>query len=424
MAKSRRRRVRLRKAPIFVLASIILLTVILIVVNANKYNKVINKNLTVEAGKQSISIDDFIIDKETKAKISPITDLSSVKLSEPGKYPVEIKVNKSTLKCEVRVVDTIAPTATPNELNVLKGGSAKAEEFVKDIKDATEVTVILKTKPDFSKAGKQDITVVLTDTSDNSTEIIVPLNIVEDTTPPEITGVKNLTAYVGGTINYRKNVTVTDDYDQNPKLTVDSNDVDISKEGKYTVTYTATDFAGNFKTKTATVTVSKKVSSNDDKKVAAVELADKVIATIIKDDMSVKQKVKAIYNWARGNIGYSGHSDKSDYKVEAYNALKNRSGDCFSYYAVTKLMFERLKIPNIDVVKVKNNAKDSSHFWSLVSVDGGKNYYHFDATPRKGEGDDFCLVTDAFLDAYSDSHNKCHNRDKSRYPKTPTEELG
>ncbi len=39
--------------------------------------------------------------------------------------------------------------------------------------------------------------------------------------------------------------------------------------------------------------------------------------------------------------------------------------------------------------------------------------------PRKGEGDDFCLVTDAFLDAYSASHNNCHNRDKTLYPATP-----
>jgi hypothetical protein len=51
--------------------------------------------------------------------------------------------------------------------------------------------------------------------------------------------------------------------------------------------------------------------------------------------------------------------------------------------------------------------------------DGGKTYYHFDATPRKGSGDDFCLVTDAFLDAYSNSHGKCHNRNKSLYPATP-----
>ena len=99
--------------------------------------------------------------------------------------------------------------------------------------------------------------------------------------------------------------------------------------------------------------------------------------------------------------------------------MNGRSGDCFGYFAVTKLLFERLGIPNIDVRKVKNFDGDSDHFWSLVSVDGGKTYYHFDATPRVGDGDDFCLVTDAFLDAYSDSHKGSHNRDKSLYPATP-----
>ena len=52
-------------------------------------------------------------------------------------------------------------------------------------------------------------------------------------------------------------------------------------------------------------------------------------------------------------------------------------------------------------------------------MDGGSTYYHLDTTPRLGEGDDFCLVTDAFLDAYSDTHSGSHNRDKALYPKTP-----
>ncbi len=59
---------------------------------------------------------------------------------------------------------------------------------------------------------------------------------------------------------------------------------------------------------------------------------------------------------------------------------------CFNYFAVTKLMFERLGIPNIDVKKVKNYEGDSNHYWSLVSVDGGETYYHFDAAPPQGRG--------------------------------------
>ena len=130
-------------------------------------------------------------------------------------------------------------------------------------------------------------------------------------------------------------------------------------------------------------------------------------------------KVKAIYAYVRSHYTYSGHSDKTDWLQGAYVMMTEGQGDCFNYYAVTKLMLDRCGIPNIDVRKVKNYEGDSDHYWSLVSVDGGNTYYHLDTTPRVGDGDDFCLVTDAFLDAYSAANKNCHNRDKSLYPATP-----
>ena len=392
---------------------------VMFAISVGGYGKVVHKTLNVQAGTKSIALEDFIIQNDKGYEISLISDLSKVNLSKIGTYPVELQVNKSKVLCEVVVADTEAPTATPVNTTLLAGTTVRAEKLVKDIKDFSSVLVEYKDQPDYSTLGKQIVTIVLTDEYANKREIVVELNITEDNTPPEIKGVKDLRAYVGGTINYRKNVKVTDDHDSNPTFTVDSSKVDISKEGTYTVKYIATDAAGNTAEKTAKVVVSRKVESKEDKKLAAIDLADKVLDNIIKPGMSTKEQVKAIYNWARGNIGYSGHSDKSDYQVEAYNGLKNRSGDCFTYYAVTKLMFDRLDIPNIDVKKVKNYPSDSNHYWSLVSVDGGKTYYHFDATPRKGDGDNFCLVTDAFLDAYSNSHGKCHNRNKSLYPATP-----
>ncbi len=399
--------------------ALLIIAVAIIALIPKDYSKIINKQLTVEAGTDNISVEDFIIDNEKNYEISMITELADIDLSVPGTYPVEIKCNRSKVKCELLVVDTAAPVATPVENTVFKGEVLTADKFVENINDVTDVTVQFKNTPDFEKAGDQEVTIVLKDTSANSSEVTAMLTVIADTEAPEIAGVENIAVYVGSTVNYRKNVTVTDDYDENPILKIDSSDVDVSKEGTYTVKYTATDAAGNTSTKQASVTVSKNVNSDDDKKLAAADLADNVLKSIVKDSMTLKQKVTAIYNWARGNIAYSGHSDKADYLIEAYNTLKTRSGDCFSYFAVTKLMFERLGIPNIDVVKVKNSSTDSNHYWSLVSIDGGDNYYHFDATPRKGTGDDFCLVTDAFLDAYSDAHKKSHNRDKSLYPATP-----
>lgn len=147
--------------------------------------------------------------------------------------------------------------------------------------------------------------------------------------------------------------------------------------------------------------------------------ADAKLDEIIRDNATVKQQVHDVYAWARTYLSYGGHSDRTDWIQTAYVMLTEGKGDCYGYWAVTKLLFERLEIPNIDVRKVKNSADDSDHFWSLVSFDGGDTWYHFDSTPRVGEGDDFCLVTDSFIDAYSASHKGSHNRDKSLYPETP-----
>lgn len=251
----------------------------------------------------------------------------------------------------------------------------------------------------------------------------------QDTTPPVIEGAKDITVYLEETVSYRKGVTATDDTDGTIPVSIDSSAVDTTKEGVYDVIYSATDKAGNTASVTIVVKVEKKpvtsseVTSSEEplNKEDVYALADKKLKDLLKDGMTVEEQAKAIYNWANSNIWYSGTSDKTDYLKEAKKVLKGGGTDCFGYFAVCKLMFERLNIPNIDVVKVKNSETDSSHYWSLVSIDGGQSYYHFDATPRKGDGDYFFLVTDKALDDYSDAHDKSHNRDKSLYPATPEE---
>lgn len=243
-----------------------------------------------------------------------------------------------------------------------------------------------------------------------------------DTLAPRIKGVQNFLIYEGDAVDYRDGIIVTDNVDVEPVLTIDSSQADLSRAGEYQVVYTATDAAGNTHSEISTVTVLEKKEGY-----AALDTiyaaADERLAALLTEDMTVKQQVEAIYSWARSSLGYSGHMDKSDRFQAAYAMLTGGAGDCFGYYAVTKLMFDRLEIPNIDVRKVKNSEDDSDHYWSLVSVDGGETYYHFDATPRIGDGDDFCLVTDAFLDAYSAEHKNSHNRDTARYPATPEDAL-
>ena len=286
--------------------------------------------------------------------------------------------------------------------------------------EATESPTTEATEPPTTEATEPPTTEATEPPTTEATE--PPTTEPEDTKAPKITGVADKMVYKGDAVSYRKGVKVTDDLDPEPVLTIDSSQVDLSKVGKYEVIYTAEDAAGNTSTKKATITVIKKTKGNVDLD-ELNKSADAVLKKIIKKDMTTKQQVEAIYKWANTSLGYSSY-EGNDWLKAAKHMLDKRTGDCYNYFAVCKLMFERLGIPNIDVVKVKKSASSSSHFWSLVSVDGGKTYYHFDATPRKGDGDNFCLVTDAFLDKYSKAHNNSHNRDKSLYPKTPKKALG
>ena len=248
--------------------------------------------------------------------------------------------------------------------------------------------------------------------------LAVILAVNWDREAPVILGARNIPVYQGDSVAYRYGITVMDDRDKNPELTVDSSQVDLSTPGAYPLVYIARDSFGNECRVEVMVTV-------QEKQVEVAETAeiyekvDTLLQEIVTEGMTKRQQVVAIYDWMYDHLWYFPSSDKSDYLQGAYVMMQQRHGDCFNYFALAKLMFERLGIDNIDVRKVKNYEGDADHFWSLVSLDGGETWYHFDATPCNGAGDEFCLVTDAFLDAYSASHNNSHNRDLSLYPATP-----
>lgn len=249
-------------------------------------------------------------------------------------------------------------------------------------------------------------------------ESTIPIRTAEDAQPPVIAGALDRTVYAGDTVTYYLGVTVTDDTDPQPELTVDSAAVDLMQPGVYFVTYTATDASGNTASKAATVTVLSREAEETIRQ-KAIAAADEVLKQIITPDMTPRDQVWAVYNWAKSTISYTAQGAYGSWEEAAYAGMTGKQGDCFVYYAATKLLFQRLELPTIDVRKVPNNAEDSEHYWSLVSVDGGKTYYHFDATPRSGQSQQLCLVTDAFLGAFSRENNGSHNRDTSLYPPTP-----
>jgi len=221
---------------------------------------------------------------------------------------------------------------------------------------------------------------------------------------------------VGGTVAYKKNVRAYDNVDADDTLTIEivRDGVDLNTEGQYTYTANVTDASGNTGSDTATIYVlpaDADVANIDE----VNDLADAVLEDILKEDMTKKQIIKAIYDWIRKNTRYTTYDQESDYVLGAYDGFTNHAGNCFNYAAMAKFLLTRAGIDNIDIVKVvpEGSTDIPTHFWNLVNI--GEGWYHYDVTPRK-DGSTFFYITDAKLHEYSDNHNYTHRYDESLYP--------
>ena len=239
-----------------------------------------------------------------------------------------------------------------------------------------------------------------------------------DTSPPVITGARDLTVYLGESVAYRKNVTVSDDSGE-ATLTVDSSRVDTSKEGIYAVVYTATDPSGNSSSVTIMVRVIKPGVSLDELNAAL----DGVIAKIITPGMNKEAKARAVYEYVRNHIAYVSTSDKSDWRAEAYRALfVTGNGDCFSYFAAAKAFFERLGIDNLDIQR-SPGLLDETHYWNLINISDNPDmpsWYHFDSCRLRNDeyNHSGCLLTEVQIKAYSIVRPHFYAYDSTGYPKT------
>lgn len=100
-----------------------------------------------------------------------------------------------------------------------------------------------------------------------------------------------------------------------------------------------------------------------------------ILAEIIKDGMTEKQKVKAIHDWIINNTEY----DKT-YKIhDGYETLVNGKGVCQGYAELAKKMFTQAGINSIMISgKADNGTLVGSHAWNLVNING--KWRHVDVT--------------------------------------------
>ena len=232
-------------------------------------------------------------------------------------------------------------------------------------------------------------------------------DVTEDTEAPVIQGAADMQIFLGESVSYRKNISVTDNSQIEPVLTVDTSKVNLEAPGAYPVVYTAQDNAGNITSVTVQLTIELKVYTQEEVDV----LADGILAQIITEDMSQRDKAVAIYNWITSHVSYISHSYGDDWIRSAYEGLALRKGDCRVYAATAKELLTRAGIINMDIRKIPSS---TDHFWNLVDV--GEGWLHFDTCPRSEGIKGFCLWTDAELMEFSQAHNGTHNYDHDAYP--------
>ena len=421
--KRRRRQAALRRMCIGLMFALVIIIVIAVVISkADKPNPLVEK-YTLEAG-SGMEAADFLRDKDGQ-KASFVTDLDELNLKVPGEHEIKISVDGKTYTTTLLIQDTVAPTAQPVNTVTKPKVLPKAEELVKNIVDATAVTVTYQREPDVSKNGDAVAVVLLTDAAGNSATVEVPVKVFVDTTAPVITGAQNREIFIGDSIAYKEGITVTDDHTSNPVLMVDNTAVKPQTPGIYPVIYTARDAAGNETSVTVYFTLRERPSNYVEPEVA-YQYARDVLNNKIKvtPEMSKAEVAAAIYNWVKRNIGWYDHSNKENgWPAGAVDGFEQRRGDCFTYYSVTKALLDVAGIPNLDVVKVVTpQTSQSSHYWNLVDV--GDGWYHMDCTPRANNyTDSFFLYTDEEMLAYSRKHKNCFNFDLEAYPPRATESV-
>ncbi len=200
-----------------------------------------------------------------------------------------------------------------------------------------------------------------------------------DTVPPVIEGVKELTVEVNSSISYKMDITVTDDRDPEPKLSVDNTAVDLRIEGDYPVVYYAEDADGNISAAETVVHVVKP-TVDPDNEAEMRQLARDAVAECVSEDMSELEKLYNIFWYIKYNMKYVNESDKSNWVAEAIRGFYECYGDCFTYYSVARAMLDEAGFKTVDITRLGG---ETQHFWSMVCYNG--EWYHFDTCPRSAE---------------------------------------
>lgn len=271
-----------------------------------------------------------------------------------------------------------------------------------------------------SVATEQTISNEMTVTIEDEETVTEEAEVVAeetDTEAPVITGVQEITAYLGDSISYKKGISVTDNSDETVELKIDTSAVDVSTIGDYPVVYSASDSAGNMTSVDAVLHIIEQPGIGESD---VAPLADAVISKVTTPEMSNWDKAYALWNWCRQNVKYSySAGNRTSVWTGAYEGLHDRTGDCYTFYATYEVLLKRV---GIETMKVSRIDDESNHWWNLVNL--GDGWYHCDTSPRRiGHTYKCFMQTDEQIQQYTDFYTEKPNYytfDTTLYPERGT----
>ena len=315
-------------------------------------------------------IQDYIADETVKAEfVGKLPE--EVSMDGCGANPLIIACDGREYEVVYALQERVAPTGTPVTVQTEAGVLPDPATLVTDIQDECAVTVTYQNEPHLTIVGRVPVTLVLTDSCGNTATVDTVIEVIPATDAPVFRGLEDLYIRVGETISYKADVKAVDPQDGELAFSVNANGVDQNTEGTYLAYYTATDFEGN------TTTVARKIIVQDVTTAEVLDMARAVLSKIIKEGMTLDQKIRAVYLYTQRNVRYVGTSDKSSIWNAAYEGLSTGKGDCYTYYSMNVVLFDLLGVTHLEVTRIGGT---SHHWWNLVQFEDGK-YYHVDSTP-------------------------------------------
>ena len=295
--------------------------------------------------------------------------------SDVGAFLVKVWIDGREEASYVTVTDTTAPALSLRDVGDIYVNHPLQPEELFAAEDVFDVSLAYTEEPRWTQAGEQTVAVTAVDTYGNRSQLTRQITILDDTRPPVIYGAVNRNVYEGERVVYLMGVWAEDDVDGSVAVAVDSK-VDVYTEGRYDVTYTAMDRAGNAASVTCVFTVIPPTVTEEEVR----SYAQKVMDEITTPDMVDAEKLQAIYWYVRNHVRYGNGTNKNytDWRRAARDGFVNGKGDCYNIWAVTRALLDQTDIEYVSVERVKSARRRTRHYW--VNVNVGTGWYVFDPT--------------------------------------------